>query len=93
MQFLARTLRSPALAEQALEDKGPKGTVEAVGYLTQVVRRGTDASTDYLALAELLARNGDLPGAITTLRKSILRDPYNPLIYLNYVADSVFAGP
>jgi hypothetical protein len=70
-----------ALAERALEEATPQGVVQAIQDLESIVRRGTAATTDYVALAQLLTHAGRISEAIATLRKAIVLDPYNPLGY------------
>jgi tetratricopeptide (TPR) repeat protein len=69
------------LAQRAAEEGTPTGTTEAIKDLEQIRRRGSAATTDYLALAELLTHAGRIREAITALREAISRDPYNPLVY------------
>lgn len=70
-----------ALAQGAVEEGTLEGRVEAIKYLAQIVSQGSAATTDYLALAELLAQSGQLMKAIGILQKALSSDPYNPSIY------------
>jgi Flp pilus assembly protein TadD len=53
-----------------------EGASKAISLLSRAVERGTTRSSDYDALATLLAKNGRWQDAITTLKKGIELFPY-----------------
>jgi len=54
---------------------------KAIAYASQVIDQGSTQTYDYLLLDGLLARSGNLPASIATLKKSINIAPYDRLLY------------
>jgi len=54
---------------------------KAIAYASQVIDQGSTQTYDYLLLDGLLARSGNLPASIATLKKGINIAPYDRLLY------------
>jgi tetratricopeptide (TPR) repeat protein len=60
----------------ALGSASAENAAKAIDLLSRAVERGSTRSSDYDALASLLAKNGRWPDAVTTLEKGIQLFPY-----------------
>ena len=54
---------------------------KAIAYASRVIDQGSTQTYDYLLLDGLLARSGNLPASIATLKKGINIAPYDRLLY------------
>ena len=55
-------------------------TEEAIQYSSQAIARGSVSANDYLLLAEVLARSGKVPEAITAIKKALPLAPFNSFL-------------
>ena len=66
-----------ALALEAQQEGTPEGTSAAIRYLARAIDLGSTSSSDYQALASLLARSGRASEAVDVLRRGLSRMPYD----------------
>jgi hypothetical protein len=67
-----------AIAQKASSDGDMN---KAIAYASRVIDQGSTQTYDYLLLDGLLARSGNLPASIATLKKGINIAPYDRLLY------------
>ncbi|PYV12438.1 MAG: hypothetical protein DMG23_01105 [Acidobacteria bacterium] len=70
-----------ALALEAQQEGTPEGTSAAIRYLARAIDLGSTSSSDYQALASLLARSGRASEAVDVLRRGLSRMPYDAQLY------------
>jgi len=79
-----------------LADTPEKNNEEAAVFLTKAVENGTTRSTDYDALASLLAKNGQLQQAIAVLQRGTEQFPYEKSVAnrlaLLYISNRQYAN-
>ena len=70
-----------ALALEAQQEGTPEGTSTAIRYLARAIELGSTSSSDYQALASLLARSGRASEAIDVLRRGLSLMPTDAQLY------------
>lgn len=81
-----------ALAQQALAERKPDATEQAIHDLSRAIELGSRYPVDYLRLGELLRERSEIPQSIGILRRGLALAPFDDSFYGMIASEYIASG-